>query len=167
MGNSFFKNRIRQLREARGLTMEQLAAEIGVTKSRVNMWENNGAVPRQDVLLRLSQFFSVSIDSLLGNVVTAGLAAALPVAAISSALGGAACLAAAPGVAMGAGVMTAFFGRKGRRKKQQTVLDELEQQMQEVKAQLLRLQDELNVMQDMLNAARLGQSEQNREEGGK
>lgn len=162
MGNSFFKNRIRQLREARGLTMEQLAAEIGVTKSRVNMWENNGAVPRQDVLLRLSQFFSVSIDSLLGNVVTAGLAAT-----IGSALGGAACLAAAPGIATGAGVMAALFGRNVRKRKKQTVLDELEQQMQEVKAQMLRLQDELNVMQDMLNAARLGQSEQNREEGGK
>ena len=31
------------------------------------MWENNGTVPRDDVLIRLSKFFDVSIDYLLGN----------------------------------------------------------------------------------------------------
>lgn len=62
-----FKDTVKELREECGLTMAQLAKEIGVTKSRVNMWENNGAVPRQNVLLRLAQFFGVSTDILLGN----------------------------------------------------------------------------------------------------
>lgn len=72
MGNSFFQKKIRQMREERGLTMEQLAQEVGVTKSRVNMWENNGAVPRQDALFRLSEFFKVSTDDLLGNIASEG-----------------------------------------------------------------------------------------------
>lgn len=72
MGNDFFQKKVRQLREGRDLTMEQLAKEMGVTKSRVNMWENGGTVPRQDVLLRLSQFFGVSTDDLLGNIRTEG-----------------------------------------------------------------------------------------------
>lgn len=72
MGNDFFQKKVRLLREERGLTMEQLANEMDVTKSRVNMWENGGTVPRQDVLLRLSQFFGVSTDDLLGNIKTEG-----------------------------------------------------------------------------------------------
>ena len=68
MGNDFFMTKIRQLRKEKNLTMEQLAIEIGVTKSRVNMWENNGTVPRQDALIRISEYFQVSTDDLLGNV---------------------------------------------------------------------------------------------------
>lgn len=68
MGNDFFMTKIRQLRKEKNLTMEQLAMAIGVTKSRVNMWENNGTVPRQDALIRISKYFQVSTDDLLGNV---------------------------------------------------------------------------------------------------
>ncbi len=72
MGNDFFRKKVRQLRDERNLTMVQLAEEMGVTKSRVNMWENGGTVPRQDALLRLSRFFGVSTDDLLGNITTEG-----------------------------------------------------------------------------------------------
>lgn len=47
--------------------MEQLANAVGATKSRVNMWENNSTVPRQDALLKLAKFFKVSTDEFLGN----------------------------------------------------------------------------------------------------
>lgn len=47
--------------------------EIGVAKSRVNMWENNGTVPRQDALIRISEYFQVSTDDLLGNTLFLGL----------------------------------------------------------------------------------------------
>ena len=36
------------------------------------MWETNGTVPRQDVLLELCKLFDVSIDYLLGNDKTDG-----------------------------------------------------------------------------------------------
>lgn len=62
-----FQERIRNLRLAKGLTMDELANEIGVTKSRVNMWENAGSVPKEDILIKLSRFFDVSVDYLLGN----------------------------------------------------------------------------------------------------
>ena len=47
--------------------MDQLAQLLGVTKSRINMWENNGTVPRMNVLIELSKFFNVTTDYLLGN----------------------------------------------------------------------------------------------------
>lgn len=67
MGNEYFKTRIKELREKEGLSMQQLAEKIGVNKSRVGMWENMGSVPRMDALKKISEFFDVSIDYLLGN----------------------------------------------------------------------------------------------------
>ena len=49
MGNKVFSTRIKELREKKELSMDQLAKQLNVTKSRVNMWENNGTVPRMDV----------------------------------------------------------------------------------------------------------------------
>lgn len=66
MGNLEFSKKVKELREKKGLTMEKLANELGVSKSRVNMWENNGTVPRQDVLIQLAKYFEVSSDDLLG-----------------------------------------------------------------------------------------------------
>ena len=67
MGNQIFRKRIKDLRESKSLSMDQLAKALGVTKSRVNMWENNGTIPRSDVLVQLAQYFNVSTDYLLGN----------------------------------------------------------------------------------------------------
>lgn len=67
MGNQRFSTRVKELREKSGKSMEQLASDLGVTKSRVNMWENNGTIPRGDILVKLANHFNVSIDYLLGN----------------------------------------------------------------------------------------------------
>ena len=67
MANNFFSTRVKELREKSGLSMDQLAKQLGVTKSRVNMWENNGTVPRMNVLVELAKFFNVTTDYLLGN----------------------------------------------------------------------------------------------------
>lgn len=62
-----FQERIRKLRLDKGLTMDELAEAIGVTKSRVNMWENAGSVPKENILITISRYFQVSVDYLLGN----------------------------------------------------------------------------------------------------
>ncbi len=67
MGNQYFSTRVKELREKAGLSMDQLATQLDIKKSRVNMWENNGTVPRMDVLLKLANHFNVTTDYLLGN----------------------------------------------------------------------------------------------------
>ena len=67
MANKEFSNVIRQLRSNNGLTMQELADQLGVTKGAVSMWENKGVVPRDDILMEISQKYSISIDKLLGN----------------------------------------------------------------------------------------------------
>lgn len=57
---------IRQLRLARNLSQVDLARSLGVTKQSISNWENDNIQPSIDMLIRLSQFFSVSTDYLLG-----------------------------------------------------------------------------------------------------
>ena len=67
MGNKTFANRIKKLRTDKNLSLDGLANELGINKSRIGMWETNGTVPRDDILIQLSKYFDVSIDYLLGN----------------------------------------------------------------------------------------------------
>lgn len=67
MGNDFFAKRVKSLREQKKITIEQLAKSLNVNVSRVGMWESNGTVPRQDALVKLAEFFCVSVDSLLSD----------------------------------------------------------------------------------------------------
>ncbi len=66
-GNTIFAGRIKKLREEKGLSTTELAKSLDIQKSRVSMWETNGTVPRQDMLLKLCKFFNVTTDFLLGN----------------------------------------------------------------------------------------------------
>lgn len=59
--------RIRQLRQSRGLQQTQLAALVGVTKSAVSAWESDMRQPPYDTLVRLADIFNVSTDYLLGR----------------------------------------------------------------------------------------------------
>ena len=67
MPNRYFQKRIKDLRTNSKLSMEQLAELLNVTKSRINMWENNGTVPRMDALIKVANHFGVTTDYLLGN----------------------------------------------------------------------------------------------------
>ena len=73
MSNQVFSTRIKELRKQAGLSMDQLADQLQITKSRVNMWENNGTVPRMNSLIELAKFFNVTTDYLLGNDDTSNL----------------------------------------------------------------------------------------------
>ena len=57
---------IKKLRLARNLSQVDLAKSLGVTKQSISNWENDNIQPSIDMLIRLSQFFSVSTDYLLG-----------------------------------------------------------------------------------------------------
>ena len=67
MGAVNFGKKIQNLRKNAGLSMEQLAMKLGVSKSRVNMWENAEVIPRRDMLVKVAAFFNVSTDFLLNS----------------------------------------------------------------------------------------------------
>ena len=57
--------RIQALRKARGLSQEELAAQIGVSRQAVSKWEAGQSQPDLDKVLALSDFFGVTTDYLL------------------------------------------------------------------------------------------------------
>lgn len=57
---------IRSLRVNKGLNQVELAKILGVTKQSVSNWENENIMPSIDMLVKISNYFSVSTDYLLG-----------------------------------------------------------------------------------------------------
>ncbi len=60
------KDVIYQLRTQRGLSQDELAEKLFVTRQAVSRWENGETVPNTEALKLLSQLFGVSINTLLG-----------------------------------------------------------------------------------------------------
>lgn len=57
---------IKKLRMSRGLNQVELGKALGVAKQTISNWENNNIQPSIDMLLKISDYFSVSTDFLLG-----------------------------------------------------------------------------------------------------
>lgn len=56
--------KIYTLRRKSGLSQEQLAEKIGVSRQAISKWEGGLSIPELDKLRALSEFFHVSIDEL-------------------------------------------------------------------------------------------------------
>ena len=56
---------IKKTRIAHNLSQVQLARELNVSKQTVSNWENNNILPSIEMLIKISQFFSLSTDYLL------------------------------------------------------------------------------------------------------
>ena len=56
---------IRSLRKAKGLTQEELAAQLHVTRQAVSSWERGGSCPDFDTLKRLGEVLGATPEQLL------------------------------------------------------------------------------------------------------
>lgn len=61
------KDVILELRKKKGLSLDELAEKLFVTRQAVSRWENGETVPNTETLKLLSEFFDVSINTLLGT----------------------------------------------------------------------------------------------------
>lgn len=64
-------DRIKYLREQKGLSQTTLAKQLGITRSSVNAWELGISVPSTQYLVEIAYIFKVSTDYLLGIDATA------------------------------------------------------------------------------------------------
>ena len=60
-----FGDMMKNLRQSRSLNQVQLANLLNDSKQTVSNWENNNILPSIEMLVKISQFFSVSTDYLL------------------------------------------------------------------------------------------------------
>ena len=61
------KEIIFELRTKKGLSQDELAEKVFVTRQAVSRWENGETVPNTETLKLLSKLFDVSINTLLGS----------------------------------------------------------------------------------------------------
>lgn len=64
---NYSTSNIRHLRSLKGLTQEQFAQKLNVSRSRISSYEENRAIPPIDFLVEISNFFSISLDILIKN----------------------------------------------------------------------------------------------------
>ena len=59
--------KLRELRKKTNMTMKELGAALGLAESTISQYETGKRQPDYETLLRLGEFFGVSIDYLLGQ----------------------------------------------------------------------------------------------------
>lgn len=60
-----FSEKILSLRKSRGLTQEQLAEKLNVSRQSVSKWESGQAIPELETIVALCRVFDITTDYLL------------------------------------------------------------------------------------------------------
>lgn len=64
LGDSM-RNRLKELRRSRGYTQISLQMQTGIEQALLSKFENGERVPPTETLVRLAEFYNVSIDYIL------------------------------------------------------------------------------------------------------
>ena len=62
-----FNEKLQQLRKQKGLTQEQLASSLYVSRTAISKWEAGRGYPNLDSLKEIAKFFDITIDELLSG----------------------------------------------------------------------------------------------------
>lgn len=57
--------KLRELRKEKGISLKELGAEMGVAESTMSLYENGKRQPDYETLLKLAEYFGVTVDYLL------------------------------------------------------------------------------------------------------
>lgn len=62
-----FNEKLQELRKQKGLTQEELAKELYVSRTAISKWESGRGYPSIESLKMIASFFSVTVDQLLSS----------------------------------------------------------------------------------------------------
>ena len=62
-----FAENVKMLRKQAGMSQEQLAEKLGVSRQAVTKWETGAGIPDIENIMAISALFDISIDNLLSN----------------------------------------------------------------------------------------------------
>ncbi len=62
-----FAEKLKNIRKQAGMSQEQLAEKLGVSRQAVTKWETDAGIPDIENIMAISALFSISIDELLSN----------------------------------------------------------------------------------------------------
>ena len=58
-------NQLRELRKKANITQAELAVRLGITQGSISLWESGETKPDVENLLKISELFGCTVDSLL------------------------------------------------------------------------------------------------------
>lgn len=64
---SIFVDNLKMLIKERGITQKKFLMDLGLNINAIGDWSKNGNIPKGDTLQRIANYFSVSVDYLLGK----------------------------------------------------------------------------------------------------
>lgn len=65
--NTGLDKRLKDAREAKGLSQSYVAEHLNITRQAISKWENGKSMPDLDNLIILSNLYEISLDELLGR----------------------------------------------------------------------------------------------------
>lgn len=65
-----FSEKLMSLRKEKGISQEELADKLNVTRQTISKWELDQTVPDMNKLIEMSKFFEISLDELINGVET-------------------------------------------------------------------------------------------------
>ena len=74
-----FAENLKTLRKSKGLTQVQFAEIFNISSGTIAMWETNKRVPDTSMLIKIAEFFNVTVDYLLGKTVNENKPSPVPV----------------------------------------------------------------------------------------
>ena len=66
-GDYMFSDQLKRLRTNMDISQKKLAERLFVSQQTIAKWETDRATPNPDMLLKIAQFFDVTVDFLVGN----------------------------------------------------------------------------------------------------
>ena len=67
-----FSEKLMNLRKSKGMSQEELAEKLNITRQTVSKWELDQTVPDMNKLIEISKLFGVSLDELTNNIEITG-----------------------------------------------------------------------------------------------
>lgn len=62
-----FSEKLKELRKKNNLTQQELADKVGTNRVNVTKWETGRTEPNFETLIKLADFFEISLDWLFGR----------------------------------------------------------------------------------------------------
>ena len=64
-----FGDKLQYLRKTKGISQEELASQLNLSRQAISKWENNSSIPDVENIVKLSNIFDVPTDYLLKSEV--------------------------------------------------------------------------------------------------
>jgi len=65
-----FGDKLIVLRKKNGMSQEELAEKLGVSRQSVSKWESNNTYPETDKIVQIANLFDCSMDDLINDKIT-------------------------------------------------------------------------------------------------